>query len=318
MVRRLRFGGCESREVDRLVLGDNLQYLKNTRDEVVDVIYVDPPFGTGQVRRGQSASYRDMRENPQVFVEWLWPRLVHSKRVLKRHGSMFVHLDYRTVHYVKIAMDKLFGRELFVNEIIWCYSVGGKSARRFGRKHDTILWYANSSDYAFYSDAIRIARKPKSHMRLVQLDDGQWVQEKTDRRTGKVYRYPMQQGKIPEDWWADVETLNRSDRERCGWPTQKPLRLIERLVKATSQPADVIGDWFCGSGTTAVAAQKLGRRFVTIDSEERAVHCAIDRLVQQAQVLVEAGTPPRDILVEAYTCPHEAADEEHPPDQISR
>ena len=113
------------------------------------------------------------------------PILEHSRRVLAPHGSLFVHLDYRAVHYVKVALDRLFGRDRFVNEIVWCYAVGGKSRRGFGRKHDTILWYARGDDWAFYPDAVRVPRRGGSHMRLV---DG--VQEKTDRKTGRVYRYP--------------------------------------------------------------------------------------------------------------------------------
>jgi DNA modification methylase len=295
--QRLHFGGSIS-EPDRVVLGDNIAVLEATPDASLDLVYIDPPFGTGTTRKGRDTEYRDVPNDPDAFVTWLSPRLEHCRRALATTGSLFVHLDYRAVHYVKVALDRLFGRSRFVNEIVWCYSVGGKSRRTFARKHDTILWYARSSDYAFYSDAVRVPRKPNSHMRVVKGPDGELVQEKTDRKTGKVYRYPVNLGKVPEDWWADIETLNRGDRERTGWPTQKPERLLERIVKATTDSGDHVADWFCGSGTTAIVAQRLGRRFTVTDVLQDAVECTTRRLSEAGERLAEAGTPPRDVLVE--------------------
>jgi DNA modification methylase len=193
---------------------------------------------------------------------------------------------------VKVALDRLFGRDLFVNEIIWCYAVGGKSRRGFGRKHDTILWYAKSAEWAFYPDAVRVPRRGGSHMRLV---DG--VQEKTDRKTGRVYRYPVHAGKVPEDWWTDLETLNHSDRERTGWPSQKPQRLIERILAAVTVPGDRVADWFSGSGTTAAAAQRLGRSFVVTDRESSAISVCTKRLSEQGRALAEAGMIPSPLEV---------------------
>src|SRR5213078_4174246 len=145
-----------------------------------DAIYIDPPFGTGIARKGRGHSYEDRADDPDAFVAWLLPYLAEAHRVLAPHGSLFVHLDYRAVHYVKVALDRLFGRTRFVNELIWCYAVGGKSRRGFGRKHDTILWYARGPDWAFYPDAVRVARRGGSHMRVV-VEGGVAVQEKTDR-----------------------------------------------------------------------------------------------------------------------------------------
>src|SRR5690606_24442315 len=243
--------------------------------------------------------YLDPGGDPEALVAWLEPRLVDSRRVLSEHGSLFVHLDYRAVHYVKVFLDRLFGRARLVNEIIWCYSVGGKSRRSFGRKHDTILWYARGPDHAFFPDAVRIARKPASHMRTVRGPDGALVQEKTDRRTGKVYRYPLASGKVPEDWWTDIETLNRGDRERTGWPTQKPERLLARIIAAASPPGALVADWFAGSGTTAVVAQRLGRRFVAVDREEAAIRLAAARLERAGAELAELGAAPPDVCVES-------------------
>jgi DNA modification methylase len=204
-----------------------------------------------------------------------------------------VHLDYRAVHYVKVALDRLFGRDQFVNEIVWCYAVGGKGRRGFGRKHDTILWYARSIDWAFYPEAVRVPRRGGSHMRVV---DG--VQEKTDRKTGRIYRYPVAAGKVPEDWWIDVETLNHSDRERTGWPSQKPERLVERILQAVTVPGNRVADWFAGSGTTAAVAQRLGRGFLTVDREPAAIEVCRARLTLQGRQLAMQGTPPAPLHVD--------------------
>ena len=278
---------------DRLVLGDALDTLAALDDGAIATIYVDPPFGTGAVRHGRGHAYADRADDPEAFVAWLQPYLEHSRRVLAPAGSLFVHLDYRAVHYVKVALDRLFGRDRFVNEIVWCYAVGGKSRRGFGRKHDTILWYARSTDWAFYPDAVRVPRRGGSHMRLV---DG--VQEKTDRKTGRVYRYPVAAGKVPEDWWTDVETLNHSDRERTGWPSQKPERLVERILRAVTAPGDRVADWFAGSGTTAAVAQRLDRGFITVDCAPAAVDLCLARLTQQGWRLAAQGAPPAPIRVD--------------------
>lgn len=273
------------REANRLVHGDALVEARATPEASLDAVYIDPPFGTGLQRTGRGHAYADRADDPDAFVAWLGPILEESRRALRASGSLFVHLDYRAVHYVKVALDRLFGRTRFVNEIVWCYAVGGKSRRGFGRKHDTILWYARGDDWAFYPEAIRVPRRGGSHMRLV---DG--VQEKTDRKTGRVYRYPVSAGKIPEDWWTDIETLNHSDRERTGWPSQKPERLVERVLQAVTRPGDRVADWFSGSGTTAIVAQRLGRGFVAVDREEAAIEVARKRLVQQGAALEAAGT----------------------------
>lgn len=287
----VEFGGA-SRGRDRIVLGDAGVLAAEVAAGSLDAIYIDPPFGTGQVQHGRGHRYADRADDPDAFVAWLGPLLEHCRTALAPTGSLFVHLDYRTVHYVKVALDRQFGRACFVNEIVWCYSVGGKSRRGFGRKHDTILWYARGEDYAFYPDAIRVPRRGGSHMRLV---DG--VQEKTDRKTGRIYRYPVAAGKIPEDWWTDVETLNHSDKERTGWPSQKPERLVERVIRAVTQPGDRVADFFGGSGTTAAVAQRLARRFLTVDREAAAIDVCAARLVAQGRALAGAGSPPPAIEI---------------------
>ncbi len=258
--------------MDAIVCGDNLEILAGLQERSIDLIYIDPPFGTGSRRSGrQGLEYDDPGTDPNQYVDWLRPRLVSMRRVLTETGSLFVHLDFRVVHYVKVALDQIFGLDRLVNEIIWCYSVGGKSRRTFGRKHDTILWYSRGENYAFYPDAIRIARRGGSHMRVESDESGRPVQVKRDAKTGKLYRYPVHLGKIPEDYWTDIETLNRSDRERTGWPTQKPEALLERIIQATTRPGDLVADFFAGSGTTAVVAHNLGRRYLAVDRSSDAL-----------------------------------------------
>jgi len=293
--RRVVFG--RETAPDRLIHGDAAPVAAALPDATLDAIYVDPPFGTGVRREGRGHRYADRADDPAAFVTWLGPILADLRRALTPHGSLFVHLDYRTVHYVKVELDRLFGRTCFVNELIWCYAVGGKGRRGFGRKHDTILWYARGKDWAFYPDAIRVPRRGGSHMRVVTRD-GQAVQEKTDRRTGRVYRYPVHAGKVPEDWWADIETLNHSDRERTGWPSQKPERLVERVLAAVTRPGDRVADVFAGSGTTAAVAQRLGRGFVAVDREAAAIAVCERRLVAQGRALAAAGTPPAPLEIE--------------------
>ena len=267
-------------DADVVALGDSLALARAWPAGSLDAIYVDPPFGTGRAQRGRGGVhvYADDGDDPATHVAWLAPWLEASRAALTDHGSLFVHLDWRAVHHVKVFLDGLFGRACFAGEIVWCYAVGGKSRRGFGRKHDTILWYGRDRDWAFYPEQVRVPRRGGSHMRVVRGPDGAPVQEKTDRRTGKVYRYPASAGKVPEDWWTDIETLNHSDGERTGWPSQKPERLIARLLAAVTRDGDRVADWFSGSGTTAAVAARTARRFVVADVEPAAVAIARARL----------------------------------------
>ncbi len=299
---RLDFGrpsmpGTPAASPDVVALGDSAALAAATPPATLAAIYIDPPFGTGAVRRGRGAAHayddhHDAEGDPEAFVAWLTPWLVASHEALAPTGSLFVHLDWRAVHYVKVALDRVFGRACFAGELVWCYAVGGKSRRGFGRKHDTILWYGRTAGWAFYPDQVRVARRGGSHMRVVLDDDGRPVQEKTDRKTGRVYRYPVDAGKVPEDWWTDIETLNHSDKERTGWPSQKPERLLERVLGAVTVPGDRVADWFAGSGTTAAVAQRTGRGFVVGDRAPAAIATCVARLAAQGRALAAAGAPP--------------------------
>ncbi|MFN7906485.1 MAG: DNA-methyltransferase, partial [Microcystis sp.] len=195
-------------------------------------------------------------------------RIVEIHRVLKSTGSFYLQCDPTASHYLKIVLDTIFCSQKgeFQNEIIWCYSIGGKSNNRFGKKHDVILFYTKSNrEHTFNQKGATIPRKQNSHMKVGTDSDGRQYQEKKDSKTNKIYRYYLDEGKIAEDYWTDIETLNREDRERLGYPTQKPEALLEIIIKASSNKGDVILDAYCGCGTTIAVAERLERNWIGID-----------------------------------------------------
>lgn len=263
-----------------VVLGDAIEVLRQLPDEFVDLIYIDPPFGTGQIRRLQrirtgqgtqtrrgfgdrlyryevtsSHQYRD--DMPlEEYVEFLEERLAEAHRVLKANGSIYLHLDFHAVHHARLILDNVFGPERFLNEIIWAYDYGGRPRDKWPRKHDNILWYAKGREWVFNRDEID---------RIPYMAPGLVGAEKAAR------------GKLPTDvWWFTIVPTN--SRERTGYPTQKPERLLERIVRASSRPGDLVMDFFAGSGTTGVVAKRLGRRWLLVDESEEAVRISERRL----------------------------------------
>lgn len=263
-----------------ILRADNIDVLGALPDGCVDLIYIDPPFNTGKrqtmtrLRTREDAGgdrtgfgerrYRTERlgtisfeDSFSEYLDFLAPRLREAQRVLAANGSLFVHLDCREVHYCKVLLDQLFGRPNFMNEIIWSYDFGGRSKRKWSSKHDNILWYAKDcSNYVYNYD--EIDRIPYMAPSLVG-------REKTAR------------GKTPTDvWWQTIVPTN--GRERTGYPTQKPLRILERIVRVHSNPADLVLDFFAGSGTTGEAAAQNGRRFMLVDAEQVAIDVMKNRL----------------------------------------
>ena len=266
-----------------LLAGDAQTGLPSLRGKV-DLIYIDPPFDSkADYRTKISLPGTDIQQKPTVieqfayadtweegtisYLKMIYPRLVLMKELLSERGSIYVHIDWHVGHYVKLLLDEIFGKDLLLNEIMWCYSIGGKGSRFFGRKHDVIFLYSKSSHYIFNGKDQLVAteRKENSHMRVKVDEDGREYQEKTDKKSGKVYRYYVDEGKIPNDYWTDIEQLNREDSERVGYATQKPERLLERIIAASSDKDSLVCDFFGGSGTTAAVAERLGRRWITCD-----------------------------------------------------
>ena len=265
---------------DLLVHGDNLAVMAQLPDESMQLIYLDPPFNTGRAqRRTVTRSTRDpegthlgfagasytrtietLSSYDDVFADYwafLAPRLIEAHRLLRDDGTLYLHLDWREAHYAKVALDALFGRECFLNELIWAYDYGAKSRRRWPTKHDTILVYVKNPD-TYYFDSEAVDREPYMAPGLV-------TPEKAAR------------GKLPTDvWWHTI--VPTSGAEKTGYPTQKPLGILRRIVQASSREGDWVLDPFAGSGTTAAATRALGRRSISIDASADAVAVAARRL----------------------------------------
>lgn len=258
---------------DAVVHGDNLEVARSLPPESFRLIYLDPPFNTGRKQRHRAVDtirdpdgdragfggeryrtvvrslygYDDRFEDYWAFLE---PRLAEAWRLLDARGTLYLHLDYREAHYAKVALDALFGRDCFLNELIWAYDYGGKTNRRWPAKHDTILVYVKDPN-AYYFDNAEVDREPYMAPGLVTPE--------------KVAR-----GKLPTDvWWHTIVATGGA--ERTGYPTQKPEGILRRIISASSAPGDAVLDLFAGSGTTGAVARALGRRFLLVDENPDAV-----------------------------------------------
>jgi len=249
--------------------GDNLSQLRKIKQSSIDMIYIDPPFNTG-VTQKSVVKYDNVigmyEDSYSDYVDFLKSRLILAWHCLKPTGSILVHLDYREVHYIKVEMDKIFGRSNFMNEIIWAYDYGARQKTKWPTKHDTILWYVqDKNNYTFnYDDMDRIP----------YIAPGLCGKAKAAR------------GKTPTDVWF-ITVCPTNGKERTGYPTQKPMKLLERLVKIHSNPGDIILDFFAGSGTTGHAALKHGRDCILIDKNEEAIRVIQRRLKEYKQVIIE-------------------------------
>lgn len=257
----------------RVIQGDNLAVLQSMPDESIQLIYVDPPFNTGRVQsRGSSKTTRTETGNRigfkgqryEIVKEtilsyddefkdywgFLEPRLEQAWRLLNETGTLYLHLDYREAHYAKVLLDALFGRECFINEIIWAYDYGGKAKSRWPAKHDTILVYVKNPDKYYFNNE-SVDREPYMAPGLV-----------TPEKVAK--------GKLPTDvWWHTI--VSPTGKEKTGYPTQKPLGILRRVIQASSKENDLVLDFFAGSGTTGAAAAELGRNFILIDQNPESI-----------------------------------------------
>ena len=252
--------------------GDCLTVLEKLPDNCLDLIYVDPPFCT-QSRRQRVKSEHNYPDywpgGVREFMVFLTDRLEHFHRVLKATGSLYVHLDYRTVHYVKVELDRIFGEDNFLNEIVWSYRTGGLSKKWFARKHQTILSYAKKNgNHKFY--AIREGKYRTDGLNY----DEEGRPYKTTKK-GRLYFDPA--GPTLTDVW-EIPFLSTVGLERTGYPDQKPLALLDRIIRSSSDEGDRIADFFAGSGTTAVAARNSHRLFLSVDINPAAVDIAMNRL----------------------------------------
>ena len=261
------------------------------------LVYIDPPFNVGddfnvkinvdeenkfEKRRNflEEIAYRDTwGEGSDSFISMLYERLQLIKQLLSEDGSIFVHCDYRVNSLIRLILDEIFGEGKFINEIIWTYTSGGKSTKSFGKKHDTIYWYSKSDNYEFNIDDVRI---PYSEKTLQNYKPGL----KGSTYTGDVKI--NEKGKIPEDYW-DISIASKSLKENLNYPTQKPEKLLERIIKCASSENDLIADFFCGSGTTLAVAEKLNRKWIGTDLGKFAIHTSKKRLIQVQRKKKDSG-----------------------------
>ena len=259
--------------------GNNLEILEGMESSSVDLIYLDPPYFTQR----DWGKFTDKWKDRNQYLAYLKIRLLQMRRVLKKTGSIYLHCDPTASHYIKIIMDNLFGGDFFKNEIIWQYRTGGASKNFFGRKHDVIFFYTKSKKYTFHID------KEKSYLtgsmghkkdKTVYEDSNGYYQKVIFSKTEiKLYKdnvgyFTMVNGR---DCWQ-IDAVGRTSKERVDYPTQKPLALLDRIIKASSNKGDMVLDPFCGSGTTLVSAQNLERNFIGIDLSEEAISIARSRL----------------------------------------
>jgi len=272
----------------RIIEGEALTVLETLPEGCADLVYVDPPFNTGRRRRGdrlrvvldgagdrQGFAGRRYRtehiagsgfdDRSDDYLQWLRPRLEQTRRVMAAHATLYFQIDPRESHYCKVLLDQIFGRHCFLNEIVWAYDFGGRTARRWAAKHDIILVYARDVG-SYHFDTTDVDRVP-------YMAPGLQTPERAAR------------GKLPTDvWWQTIVPTN--SRERTGYPTQKPLAILRRIVSASSRPGDLVLDWCAGSGTTGVAAEQLCRRYLLIDQNPEAISVMLQRL-QGATLLRE-------------------------------
>jgi len=277
-------GYPDAQPENRLILGDNLAVMAALLPEYegrINLIYADPPFFTNRkyparIGRGEDSrkpdewqlteGYRDHWRDLDAYLDFLYQRLALMYRLLAPNGTLYLHLDWHADSYARLLLDEFFGAENMINEIIWTYHGPSPIRRAFNRKHDTILVYAKGKDYTFNADDVREPYNPNTVKTFGASPKAGF---------GKVP--DLERGKVPEDWWY-FPVVARLHNERTGYPTQKPQALLERVIKASSNPGDLVADFFCGSGTTPLMAANLGRKFIATDATFRALHTTRSRL----------------------------------------
>lgn len=344
VVERVSFGHPEL-QPNRLFWGDNLHVMRQLPSGSIDLIYIDPPFFSGRQYnvifgdQNELRSFSDIWEGGMPgYLIWLNARLYEMKRLLKKTGSIFVHLDWHAVHYVKVEMDKVFGADKLRNEIIWCYTgPGSPGMRQFNRKHDTILWYSKSDTWIFNRDAARTSHDEKT---LANFKEG---------LMGSGFladNYDLPKGKVCEDWWKEHSTERELEEEilraaleclqapgdlieaaiakrypkgslsHVGYPTEKPYKLLERIISTATPEEGVIADFFVGGGVTPMVAQRMGHRWIACDQSRVAVAVTADRLTRQVEEQTGKLFPLPDFTVEHWGVYEARRLADMPPDQF--
>ena len=274
---------------NRLIFGDNLSIMMALLQEWegrIKLIYVDPPFFTNhkypaRIGRGEDSrkpdkwklgeGYHDHWDNLDSYLDFLYQRLSIIHRLLSSNGTLYLHLDWHADAYARLLLDEIFGADHLLNEIIWTYHGPSPIRRAFNRKHDTILAYVKGEGYTFNVDDIR---EPYNENTVKTFT--------SSLKAGFGKMPDLERGKVPEDWWY-FPVIARLHNERTGYPTQKPIALLERIILASSNPGDMVADFFCGSGTTPFVAAKHGRKYIACDEVFRALHTSRSRLIDLSE-----------------------------------
>ena len=308
-----------------LYTNDNLYVLRRLDSESVDLIYLDPPFNSKRIYENPIgadkkviASFKDIwtwdedvdkaylaelaktkpelvryimsigelhSESMMAYITYMAQRVIEMHRVLKPTGSIYYHCDQTAGHYVKLMLDGIFGKENFRNEIVWCYSTSGRSKKCFSKKHDSIFFYTKNDDYYWNSD-FRIPYDEeyiRTHFKEIDKD-GKLIRKRVD--AGKERIYYASEGMIPNDWW-NIPYVNSMSDERTGYPTQKPLALLDRIIKASCPERGIVLDPFCGCATTCVSAEHLGIKWIGIDISQTSANLVAERLKDAQGLLFE-------------------------------
>ena len=300
---RETFGEAQNGWMNKIFWGDNLQVMSHLLKEYrgkIDLIYIDPPFDSkadykkkiklkNQSVESDSSSFEEKQYSDiwinDEYLQFIYERLIIMRELLSDKGSIYLHCDWHKSHYLRMLMEEVFGNNHFRNEIIWCYQGTGKPVNQYKRKHDTLLFYTKTNDWNFNAEEIGIPFGEKQKKKYTGKDENGYYKE-YQHNDGKIYRKYLQTDDfLPcNDWWSDIYVI-QDHSERVGYPTQKPEALLERIIKASSNPGDIVFDCFMGSGTTQAVAMKLGRRFIGADINLGAVQTTTKRLLNVAKEL---------------------------------
>ena len=269
---------------NKLILGDNLVVMNSLIENFsgkIDLIYIDPPFATGRIfktKKDEFAYSDNFGGDLSDFLQMMYDRLIIMRKLLSDNGSIYIHVDYRVQAYIKIMMDEIFSPNNFINEIIWCYTGASSTKSKFLQKHNVIFSYSKTKNYIFNWQDVSIPYS-KETVDRTQRNAGTSKFYKGDIELRHKNRL-KQNGKIPEDWWIDIYRVQGNSIEKIDYPTQKPESLLTRIIKVGSNKESLVADFFCGSGTTAVVAEKLGRRWITTDNGQCAINTAKGRMLE--------------------------------------
>jgi len=240
---------------------DNIEMMQGLKSNTVDLIYCDILYATGK----KFKDYKDLKQDRKIVEVFYLPRIKEMHRLLKITGSIYLQMDYRIVHWVRLMLDDVFGYDNFINEIIWCYTSGNPAFNHWTKKHDNILFYRKGNSHTFNIDEVREVHRSTENLKMKKNANGKLSLRKNEK------------GRSPLDWW-DIPLLTNTAKERTGYYSQKPKELITKIIKASSNENDLVADFFMGSGTTAVVCKELNRKFIGCDINPKAIQITNERL----------------------------------------